>query len=98
MALKITHRNASDVPPPSGAGRVNEDVETVKAEMQKLGSGMVLEIQAADLKAVRGAKMAISKAAKQLDAKWQHWNVGPTVYAKPASPGRRRAGRPRKTE
>ena len=54
LALKITHRNASEVPTPSGMGRVNEDVETVKAEMRKLGAGMVLEIQAADLKVVAG--------------------------------------------
>ena len=97
LPLKITQRNASEVLTPSAMGRVNEGVETMKAEMRKLGAGMVLVIQADDLKAVRGAKLTVSKAAKQLDAKWQHWNVGPTVYARPAAEVRRRVGRPRKT-
>ena len=96
MPLKITHRNEADVPRSSTAGRVQEDLESLKAEMRKLGAGMVLQIETDGPKAVRSVKMLVSRAAKQLDSRWQHWNVSTTVYAKPAEAVRRRAGRPRK--
>ena len=97
MPLKITHRNEDDVPRSSAAGRVQEDLEALKTEMRKLNTGMVLQIETDGSKAVRSAKMLVSRAAKQLDTRWQHWNVGTTVFAKPAETVRRRAGRPRKT-
>ena len=98
MSLKITHRNAADVPAPNAMGRVNEDATALKVEMQKLAPGMVLEIQANDLKAVRSAKRLVTSNAKELGVQWQHWNVGATVYAKPAAERRRRAGRPKKSD
>lgn len=79
-------------------GRVNEDATALKAEMQKLAPGMVLEIHVGNLKAVRVAKRLVTSNAKELGATWQHWSVGPTVYAKPAGEKRRRSGRPRKSE
>ena len=97
MPLKVTHRHARDVPTPNALGRVNEDAAALKTEMQKLAPGMVLEITVGDLKAVRGAKMLVSRNAKELGAQWQHWNVGAIVYAKPAEK-RRRGGRPKKSE
>ena len=97
MPLKITHRNEDEVPRSSAAGRVQEDLESLKGEMRKLSSGMVLQIETDSAKAVRSAKMLVSRAAKQLDTRWQHWHVGTTVFAKPAVAIRRRAGRPRKT-
>src|SRR5207249_8774581 len=46
MPLKITQRPEHEVPKPSRAGKVNEDLVAVKNEMMKLGQGMVLEIEA----------------------------------------------------
>jgi len=97
MPLKITHRNEDEVPAFVGCRRVQEDLEALKSEMRRLAPGMVLQIETDGPKAVRSAKMLVSRAAKQLDGRWQHWNVGTTVFAKPAEAVRRRAGRPRKT-
>ena len=96
MPLTITHRNENDVPTPSGQGRVNEDFESLKSEMSKLDSGMVLEINAGNEKAVRGTKMLITRVARQLGSEWSHWNNGATVYARPKTSSARR-GRPKKT-
>jgi hypothetical protein len=38
MPLKITHKNEDEVPTPTSAGKVNEDLAALKAEMQKLAS------------------------------------------------------------
>jgi len=97
MPLRITQRSESEVPMPTAMGKVNEDVEAIKVEMRRLGSGMVLEIEVGDAKGVRGTKLAISKAAKQIGSSWKHWNAGNRVFAKPAEPVRRR-GRRSKTE
>jgi hypothetical protein len=98
MPLAITHRSETDVPTPSAMGRVNADLEAVKSEMRKLSSGMVLQIEAESAKGVRSAKTLVSRAAKQLGTRWQHWHVGSTVFAKPAEGVRKRVGRPRKNE
>jgi TusA-related sulfurtransferase len=95
MPLKITQRKAGDVPSASSSGKVNEDLVPLKIEMTKLATGMVLEIETGSEKAVRGTKMLVTKAAKELGTQWQHWNVGTTVFAKPREAVRRR-GRPPK--
>jgi hypothetical protein len=95
MALKIAQRKEDEVPLPSGS-RVNEDLVAIKAEMAKLGAGMVLEIDAGSEQAVRATKMLVTRAAGQLGVKWRHWSMGTKVFAKPAGPARRRprGGRP----
>jgi hypothetical protein len=95
MPLKITHRKQDDVPTPSGSGRVNQDLVTLKNEMSKLASGMVLEIDTGSEKAVRGTKMLITKASNQLGSRWKHWSVGSTVFARPMEAVRRRGRRPK---
>lgn len=97
MPLRITQRREEDVPTPSSSGKINEDLTTIKNEMSKLASGMVLEIEAGSEKAVRGTKLLITKASNQLGSQWRHWNVGTKVFAKPAEAVRRR-GRRKKTE
>ena len=87
--MKITHRNEADVPSPSAQGVVNENLLAVKAEMTKLAPGMVLEIDTGSAKAVRSAKMLVTRAAKQMGTEWQHWHNGTMVYAKPRSVSRR---------
>ena len=95
MPLKISHRKAEDVPTPSASGKINQDLIAVKNEMAKLAAGMVLEIETSSEKAVRGTKMLVTKAANQLGARWRHWNVGTTVFAKPAEVIRRRGRKPK---
>ena len=97
MPLRISHRREDEVPTPSSSGKLNEDLITVKNEMAKLASGMVLEIEAGSDKAVRGTKMLVTRAANQLGKRWRHWSVGTKVFAKPADEVRRRIGRPKKS-
>ena len=97
MPLKISHRKAGEVPTPTSSNKVNEDLATIKNEMVKLATGMVLEIEAGSEKAVRGTKIMITKAANQLGARWRHWHVGTKVFARPLETIRRR-GRRKKTE
>lgn len=94
MPLQITPRKAEDVPSATGAGKVNPDLAPLKDEMKNLASGMVLEIETGSAEAVRGTKMLISKAAKELGTQWQHWHAGTKVFAKPAEASKRR-GRPK---
>jgi hypothetical protein len=61
-------------------------------------SGMVLEIETGSEKAVRGAKMDVTRASTQLGTRWQHWHIGTKVFAKPAGEIRRRCRRPEKSE
>ena len=89
MPLKITQRRQEEVPMPSASGKVNPDLLTLKNEMSKLASGMVLEIETGNERAVRGTKMLITKAANQLGKRWKHWNVGSTVFARPSEEIRR---------
>jgi hypothetical protein len=96
MPLQMTPRKAEDVPSATAAGKVNPDLAPLKDEMKKLASGMVLEIETGSAKAVRGTKLLVSKAAKELGAQWQHWHAGSKVFAKPAEASKRR-GRQRKT-
>ena len=96
MALKISHRREDEVPTPSAMGRVNADLESLKEEMRRLGSGMVLEIETGSEKAVRSAKTLITRAGNQLGTRWQHWSVGSKVFARPAGEARRRISRRRK--
>src|SRR2546423_10064955 len=97
MPLKFTHRRPEEVPSATSTGRVNHDLIAIKNEMVKLASGMVLEIETGSEKAIRGTKMLITKASKELGNDWRHWHVGTTVFAKPMEAIRRR-GRPKKTE
>ena len=83
MPIRITHRKQEEVPTPSPTGKVNADIETIKAEMARLASGMVLEIEIGSEKAIRGTKMLVTKASNQLGTPWRHWHVGTKVYAKP---------------
>jgi hypothetical protein len=89
--MKISARRASDVPQPTAAGKVNEDMEALKAQMAKLPAGSVLEVEVDRAHTTRGVKAMITRAGKQLGAMWRHWDAGNKVYAKPA---RRRRGRP----
>ncbi len=93
MPLKIRQVPESEVPKPGRTGKNNDDLVAVRREMQNLAADMVLEIEAGSEKAVRGAKTLVTRAAKELGARWQHWNVGSKVFAKPAEPVRRRRGR-----
>ncbi len=97
MPLKITHKPEQEVPTPGRAGKVNEELLALKEEMKKLASGMVLEIETGSEKAVRGAKVLVTKAAKELGAQWRHWSVGSKVFARPAEAVRKR-GRRKKGE
>src|SRR3990172_837335 len=98
MPLKITQKPEAEVPSASRAGKVNEDLIALKDAMKKLGSDMVLEIETGSEKAVRGAKVLVTKAAKELGTQWRHWSVGSKVFAKPAEEVRRRMRRSKKTE
>ncbi len=93
MPLKITQKRQEDVPTPGRTGKVNEELLALKGEMKKLSTGMVLEIETGSEKAVRGAKVLITKASKELGSQWRHWSVGSKVFAKPAEEIRRRVGR-----
>jgi spore cortex formation protein SpoVR/YcgB (stage V sporulation) len=97
MALKITHVKEAEVPTPTAAGRVNQDLAALKSEMTRLSGGMVLEIEPENEKGIRGTKMLVTKAAAQLGAKWQHWSVGTKVFAKPMEAAKLR-GRRQKAE
>ena len=98
MPLKITAKPEAEVPSSGRSGKVNEDLIALKDAMKKLGSDMVLEIETGSEKAVRGAKVLVTKAAKELGTRWRHWSVGSKVFAKPAEEVRRRMRRSKKTE
>lgn len=97
--MKITARRATEVPQPTAAGKVNEDLEALKAAMVKLPAGSVLEVEVERGRTARGVKAQITRAGKQLGAMWKHWDSGNKVYAKPArrkrgpKPGTRRKKR-----
>jgi hypothetical protein len=93
MALKITARREEDVPAPAAGAKTNQDLAELRGEMSRLPTGMVLEIEVESEKAVRGTKMLVSRAAKDLGTPWQHWNVGTKVFAKPTEGVRRRTRR-----
>jgi len=93
MPLKITHKRENEVPTPTSTGKVNEDLVALKNEMQKLASGMVLEIETGNEKAVRSAKTLITRANGQLGTKWRHWSVGSKVFAKPIEATKQRRQR-----
>ncbi len=95
MPLQISHKKQEEVPTPSSSGRVNEDLLTLKTEMSKLASGMVLEIETGSEKAIRATKMLVTRAGNQLGSRWRHWSVGTKIFAKPMEAVRRR-GRPQK--
>lgn len=98
MPLRITQKKEGEVPTPTASGKVNEDLLALKEEMQKLASGMVLEIETGSEKALRGTKMLITRASNQLGTRWRHWSVGTKVFAKPVGEVRRRVGRRKKAE
>jgi TusA-related sulfurtransferase len=95
MSLTFRHRKAEEAPSSTAAGKTNEDLIALKGEMAKLPAGMVLEIATDGARNVRSTKMLISKAAKELGIQWSHWNVGETVFTKPAVATRRRGRRPK---
>ena len=94
MPLKFAQRTEAEVPTPL-SGKLNEDIEALKAEMRKLATGMVLEIEAGSEKTVRGTKMLVTKAGNQLGTQWRHWNVGSKVLAKPKDAIKRRGRKPK---
>ena len=98
MPLKITSKPEAEVPSSGRSGKVNEDLIALKDAMKKLGSDMVLEIETGSEKAVRSAKVLVTKGAKELGTRWRHWSVGTKVFAKPMETVRRRVGRPKKAE
>ncbi len=93
MPLRFAQKKEEEVPRPGASGKINQDLLAIRSEMTKLGSGMVLEIETEGEKAVRGTKMLVTRAANQLGTRWQHWNVGSKVFAKPAEAIRRRGRR-----
>jgi hypothetical protein len=97
MPLKFAQRRPQDVPSASSTGKVNQELLAIKNEMAKLGSGMVLEIETDSISTVRGTKMLITKAARELGAPWRHWHSGSSVYAQPVDAAKKR-GRPRKAD
>ncbi len=90
MPLKIAVRRETDVPRPTAAGRVNEDIEMLKQKMQQLAAGMVLELEVERGRTVRGTKAMITRAARALGSAWKHWHSGNKVFAQPARRRRRR--------
>jgi hypothetical protein len=84
MPLRFKHVKQEEAPKPSSTGKANKELFAVKSEMMKLGKGMVLEIETGSEKGVRGAKTLVTRASKELGAKWKHWHVGTKVFAKPA--------------
>lgn len=95
MPMKFTQRRAEDVPTGKPGRGLNPDFLVVKSEMARLTPGLVLEIQTSTDNTVRGTKMLVTKAARELGVSWRHWNVGSTVFARPVEEAKRR-GRPRK--
>ncbi len=93
MPLKILHRKEQEVPKPTAQGKVNRDLEALKAEMAKLKEGMVLEIETGGQKGVRGTKMLVTRASKELGQRWRHWHEGARVFARPIQAVRRRRRR-----
>ena len=93
MALKINVRKESEVPRPTSSGRVNEELEALKAKMRDLGSGMVLEVEADRATSVRATKALITRAARDLGTAWRHWHAGNKVFAQPKAARRRRRRR-----
>lgn len=91
MPLQITQRREQEVPMPGRTGKVNAELAKVKAEMQKLASGMVLEIETGSDRSVRGTKALVTRAARELGDRWRHWHVGSKVFAQPMrkKPGRK---------
>ena len=90
MPLKFSHRKPEEVPGPGKGGRVNLALVSVLDEMRKLATGMVLEIETGDEKAIRATKSLITRAANQMDTRWQHWHVGTKIYARPMGPPNQR--------
>ena len=89
MPLRIIHRSQDEVPTPSRMGRINLDLEALKAEMRKLAPTMVLEIETEGERTARSVKTLISRAGTDLGNKWQHWSVGTKIYARPKEERRR---------
>jgi hypothetical protein len=90
MPLKISVRKESEVPRPRAGGKVNEELEALKDRMRSLPAGMVLEIEVAAGRTVRGAKALITRAAREAGSTWRHWHAGNRVFAQPARRRRRR--------
>lgn len=95
MPIRIRHVKEAEAPKPAGQ-KVNKELVAVKDEMLKLSKGMVLEIEAGSEKAVRGTKMLVTRAAKELGTRWRHWHVGSKVFAKPVQPRKGVASQPKK--
>ena len=96
MPLKISQRKEEEAPRPTAAGKINQDFQAIKAEMLRLGKGMVLEIETGSEKAIRGTKVLITRASRELGSRWRHWSEGTKVFAKPVERALRRRGRAKK--
>jgi hypothetical protein len=83
MALKIRHRSEQEVQAPRTIGKANQDLDSIRAGMATLPPGMVLAIEMDERRSVRGTKMLVTRAAKELGVEWRHWHVDNTVYARP---------------
>jgi hypothetical protein len=97
MPLKFRHVREGEAPKPPSTYKPSRDLVAVKGEMLKLSKGMVLEIETGSEKAVRGTKTLVTRAAKDLGARWRHWHVGTRVFAKPMRVAKGVVGRRKKT-
>ncbi|MEX1253343.1 MAG: hypothetical protein WEE64_03285 [Dehalococcoidia bacterium] len=91
MPMKITARKESEVPQPAADGKVNEELEALRAAMAKLPPASVLEVEVPRGRTAQGVKAQITRAGKQIGSTWMHWDAGNKVYAKVV---RRKRGRP----
>lgn len=102
MPLKIAQRKLEEIPVPTRAGKVNPELEQLKEQMRTLTPGSALEVDLEGEKDARRVKALITRAARELGARWRHWSLGSKVYAVPESgerPRRRGKGRrPRQAE
>lgn len=95
MALKIIQRKLGEIPRPTGAGRVNEEMEALKRQMRELPRDSALEVELDSPRDARRVKALITRVARELGAQWKHWSAGNKVFAAPGERPRRR-GRPRR--
>ncbi len=86
--MKISHRRAEDVPaPPARSGAVNQVLTEIMRELRRIAPGMVMVIETGDEAAVRGTKVLITRAGRELGIPVRHWHNGTEVYAKPIGIG-----------
>ncbi len=84
-ALRITHRKAEDVPAPRR--NRNALLAEIMRELKRLAPGMVMVIETGDEATVRGTKVLITQAGRELGIPVRHWHAGSEVYARPVAFG-----------